>query len=102
MTEDRGRGPLDFDDDGEPAVPSRRSPPVGAPADHAGADRVPRPRAPGPGVRYLWVVGAGAVVLVALLLIATVHHGTERGARGVPNGEVMPSFAVPAALGALE
>jgi hypothetical protein len=54
------------------------------------------------GTRYLWVVGAGAVLLVVMLLVATLRHGTERGARGVPVGEVMPPFAVPTALGPLD
>jgi hypothetical protein len=54
------------------------------------------------GSRYLWVVGAAAVVLVLMLLIATVRHGTERGARGVPAGELMPPFAVPAALSSID
>ena len=31
-----------------------------------------------------------------LLLVATLRHGTERGARGVPVGQVMPPFAVAA------
>jgi hypothetical protein len=102
MTEDRERGPLDFEDDGAPAA-SSRSPLVGArPAERADAG-VPGPlRPPGSGARYLWVVGAGAVILVAMLLVATLRHGTERGARGVPAGQVMPPFAVPAALGPLD
>jgi hypothetical protein len=105
MTGDRERGPLDFDEDDGAPPPSARSPLVGArPADRAGSgsDSPSPPRPAGPGVRYLWVVGAGAVILVAMLLVATLRHGTQRGARGVPTGAVMPSFAVPAALGALD
>jgi hypothetical protein len=96
MSEGRERGPLDFDDE-----PPRRSRLVGErPAD---VPAQPPPGARGPmGTRYLWVVGAGAVVLVLILLVATLRHGTERGARGVPDGRVMPAFAVPTAVGALQ
>ncbi|HMJ36800.1 MAG TPA: TlpA disulfide reductase family protein [Baekduia sp.] len=90
-------GPLDFDagpgDDGAPAP--RRAP---------GAPRAPRRRPPAPpgGARYLWVVGAAALVLVLVLVVATVQHGTERGARGIPAGDAIPPFAVPRALSALD
>jgi hypothetical protein len=100
-------GPLDFDDEPGEAQP-RRSAAVGA----RPADRPPTTaRAGGPssaggpasaGARYLWVVGAAAIVLVLLLLVTTLRHGTERGARGVPVGEIMPPFAVPAALGPID
>jgi hypothetical protein len=102
MSDDRPRGPLDFDDDDD-AAPSRRSPLVGAPpAERAGAPPAARPpRRPGAG-GYLWVVGAGAVVLVLVLLVSTLRHGTDRGARGVPTGQVMPAFAAPLALSALD
>jgi hypothetical protein len=97
MSDDRERGPLDFDEDAAPP----RSPLVGAPpAQRAGRPAPHRPSMP--GGHYLWVVGAGAVVLVLLLLVTTVRHGTERGARGIPDGEVMPPFAVPLALGRLD
>ncbi|WCB95920.1 hypothetical protein DSM104299_04672 [Baekduia alba] len=99
MSEGRERGPLDFDD--EPA----RSPLVGGrPVDRedGAGGGAPPPGGSAMGPRYLWVVGAAAIVLVVVLLISTVHHGTERGARGVPDGEVMPAFAAPAALGALD
>jgi hypothetical protein len=101
MTGDRERGPLDFDEDDAP----QRSPLVGTPpAERPAADDgppPPRPSAPA-GTRYLWVVGAGAVFLVLMLLVATLRQGTERGARGIPDGDVMPPFAVPLALGPLD
>jgi hypothetical protein len=101
-------GPLDFDDE-DGGAPPPRSAAVGA----RPADRVPTsaPRAGGPssasgppssGTRYLWVVGAAAIVLVLLLLVTTIRHGTERGARGVPAGQIMPPFAVPTALGPID
>jgi hypothetical protein len=95
-------GPLDFDDEhGE--APPRRSAAVGArPADRAPTTAPPPPSRPGGGTPYLWVVGAAAVVLVALLLLTTIRQGTDRGARGVPVGEVMPPFAVPTALGPID
>lgn len=89
------RGPLDFDDD-EVAPPSRSpSPPR----------RDPPPRRPGgasPGRSYVWVVGVGALVLVLVLLATTIRHGTDQGARGIPDGEAMPPFAVPTATGRLD
>jgi hypothetical protein len=103
----RGRGPLDFDEDDEDraaaAEEERRSPLVGArPADRAPAPPpARRPLAP-QGRHYVWVVGAGAVVLILVLLISTIQQGTGRGARGVPPGEVMPPFAVPLATGTLD
>jgi hypothetical protein len=54
------------------------------------------------GVRYLWVVGVGALVLVAVLVISTLTGGTGRGARGVPDGAVVPPFAVPLVLSDLD
>jgi hypothetical protein len=62
----------------------------------------PPTRPAGSGTRYLWVVGAAAIVLVLLLLVSTIRHGTERGARGVPAGSVMPPFAVPTATGPID
>jgi len=98
-------GPLDFDDEhGE--APPRRSAAVGArPADRAPTSAPPPPSRPAGGAggsSYLWVVGAAAVVLVSLLLLTTIRHGTDRGARGVPVGEIMPPFAVPTALGPID
>jgi hypothetical protein len=54
------------------------------------------------GGSYLWVVGAAAIVLVSLLLLTTIRQGTDRGARGVPVGDVMPPFAVPTVLGPID
>jgi hypothetical protein len=102
MSDDRPRGPLDFDDDDDP--PPGRSPLVGTPpaAPPAALPSGRRPtRRPG-GAGYLWVVGAGAVLLVLVLLVSTLRHGTDRGARGVPVGNVMPAFAVPLALSGLD
>ena len=101
-------GPLDFDDEhGE--APPRRSAAVGArPADRVGgpssgtAPRAGGPSSPTNGTPYLWVVGAAAVVLVSLLLLTTIRQGTDRGARGVPAGEIMPPFAVPTVLGQID
>jgi hypothetical protein len=96
-------GPLDFDDEhGE--APPRRSAAVGArPADRTPTS-APPPRPPGAmgGSSYLWVVGAAAIVLVLLLLLTTIRQGTDRGARGVPVGDVMPPFAVPTVLGPID
>jgi hypothetical protein len=47
-------------------------------------------------------VGAAALVLVVVLVVATVQHGTERGARGIAAGQTIPPFAVPRALSALD
>ena len=91
MSEGRERGPLDFDDE--------------APAEHVplkGPPEPPAPRVRAQPMRYLWVVGAAAVVLVVVLGLTTLRHGTERGARGVPVGSVMPPFAVPAAASKLD
>jgi hypothetical protein len=95
MSEGRERGPLDFDDDAPAEHVPLREPPPGP----TGPSR--RASATAAGMRYLWVVGAAAIVLVVVLGVATLRHGTERGARGVPVGTVMPPFAVPAALGRL-
>jgi peroxiredoxin len=91
MSEGRERGPLDFDDD--------------PPAEHVPLRDPPQPPAPrerAQPMRYLWVVGAAAVVLVVVLGVATLRGGTERGARGLPAGSVMPPFAVPAAASKLD
>jgi hypothetical protein len=112
MSEGRERGPLDFDDDRDadrdaPDSPSTRVPPpsAGAPsAERATADdgAASRRSPASSGSPYLWVVGVGAIVLVVVLLVSTVQHGTQRGARGVPTGEVMPPFAVPLATSAVD
>jgi hypothetical protein len=81
-------GPLDFDDaraPEPPAPPSERPPPVATSSS-----------------RYLWVVGAAAFVLIAVLIVATLQKGPGRGARGVPDGHAMPPFAVPLALSDLD
>ena len=88
------RGPLDFDHDDEPPPPARAPRPAPAPPGR-------RPAAMMQGRQYLWVVGAAAIVLVLVLLLSTITHGTGRGARGVPAGQVMPPFAVPIATSAL-
>jgi hypothetical protein len=88
-------GPLDFDVDDAPAGGPEPQPP---PGDDEGRARPPA----GAPSRYVWVVGAAALVLIAVLVIATLHQGTGRGARGVPAGDVMPPFAVPKALSDLE
>jgi len=98
----RGRGPLDFDDEADATAPPARSPLVGAPPARRADAGQARRRPPAAGTGYLWVVGAAAVVLVLVLLATTLRHGTERGARGIPDGEVMPPFAVPLALGGLD
>jgi hypothetical protein len=90
MTEDRDRGPLDFEDD-----PPAEHVPLPEPSRAGSGSTI---REPG---RFLWVVGAAAAVLVLVLGIATLRHGTQRGARGVPVGTVMPPFAVPAAASRL-
>jgi hypothetical protein len=103
MSDERKPGPLDFDEVvGE--EPARAAAP--ASADGSAGSRAPRRRAsaPGsaPGTPYLWVVGAAALVLVVVLVVSTLQHGTGRGARGIPAGEPMPPFAVPLALSALD
>jgi hypothetical protein len=108
MSDDGGRdgGPLDFDEDDEDraaAEAQRRSPLVGAPPARRSAPAPASRRAPAaPAMRYIWVVGAAAVVLVLVLLVSTITKGTGRGARGVPPGEVMPAFAVPIATSNLD
>jgi hypothetical protein len=124
---DGGRepGPLDFGPDAGAAAPS--SPPVARPtppparapapepAPAPGRGRGGRRRAPGrpegdgatrggrdAGARYVWVVGAAALVLIVVLIVATLQHGTERGARGLAPGSVLPPFAVPLALSGLD
>lgn len=105
-----GRGPLDFDDD-EPG--GAGEPPPREPSPR-GAGREPRtvtPPAPparaggsgsAPGRSYVWVVGIAALMLVAVLFASTIRNGTDRGARGIPDGQVMPPFAVPTATGELD
>jgi hypothetical protein len=91
MSEGRERGPLDFDDD--------------PPAEHvplAPSPRAAGPRRPVEPMRYLWVVGAAAVVLVVVLGFATLLHGTGRGARGLAVGSVIPPFAAPSAQSSLD
>jgi len=127
---DGGRkpGPLDFGPDAGGPAPSTRPvarptpPPAREPGRGAGPASEPAPgrggrrrgpgRAksgegatrggPGAGARYVWVVGAAAVVLVVVLIVATLQHGTERGARGLAPGSVLPPFAVPLALSDLD
>jgi hypothetical protein len=84
MSEGRDGGPLDFDEE-PPAehVPLREPP------------QPPAPRRPVQAPRFLWVVGAAAIVLVVVLGVSTLRHGTERGARGLEIGTVMPPFAAP-------
>jgi hypothetical protein len=93
----RERGPLDFDHDDDP--PARPTP---APAKASAPSFASRRPDASQGRQYLWVVGAAAIVLVLVLLLSTVKHGTGRGARGVPVGEVMPPFAVPIATSRLD
>jgi hypothetical protein len=97
MIGDREPGPLDFD-----AGPGEEPAPRAA-SDDAGARRVRRrPPVVPPATHYVWVVGAAALVLVIVLVVATLQHGTGRGARGIPSGQLMPPFAVPRALSALD
>jgi hypothetical protein len=93
-------GPLDFEGAEEPAPRRDPAPPREPAPPRPGHRRVPAPA--DAGGRYLWVVGGAALVLVVVLVVATLHHGTERGARGIPAGEIMPPFAVPKALSALD
>ncbi|HET6508345.1 MAG TPA: hypothetical protein VFG42_16245 [Baekduia sp.] len=100
------RGPLDFDDedlDPPPASAPRREPASArdAPRSPSPSPRGRRPAA-APGRSYVWVVGVGALVLVLVLLATTIRHGTDQGARGIPDGEAMPPFAVPTATGRLD
>jgi hypothetical protein len=99
------RGPLDFDDDDLP--PSGASPASSprSPSSRPEPPRTPpRPRRPvaAPARSYVWVVGVAALVLVLVLLATTIQHGTDQGARGVPDGDPMPPFAVPTATGRLD
>jgi hypothetical protein len=90
-------GPLDFEPDDRDRTgddgPSPDAPPGTAPWR-------PDPQATAP--RYVWVVGVAALVLVAVLVATTLSQGTQRGARGVPQGQVMPPFAVPLAASGLD
>jgi hypothetical protein len=95
MSEPGERGPLDFEPDA--------ADPVGSPAPAAPpAPRPPRRGATGVTPSYVWVVGVAAAVLLVVLVVGTLRHGTERGARGVPDGAVIPPFAVPLALSDLD
>jgi hypothetical protein len=95
------RGPLDFDDDDDLAPSPSPSPRREAEPPRASP---PRPRRPpvAPVRSYVWVVGIAALVLVLVLLATTIRHGTDQGARGVPDGDPMPPFAVPTATGGLD
>jgi hypothetical protein len=84
-----GRGPLDFEPDAEDRAPAPRPAP-------------PRRGATGVTPSYVWVIGVAAALLLLLLAVTTLRHGTERGARGVPDGQVVPPFAVPLALSTLD
>src|SRR4051794_33493111 len=95
-------GPLDFDAAGDAPPPARIPAPVPAPAGKPRRGRPPAPGGPDAGARYLWVVGGAALVLILGLVIPPLRHGPERGARGIPGGAVMPPFAVPRALSALD
>jgi hypothetical protein len=80
-------GPLDFgDDDDRRAVEPRASTRRDVPSQG-------RPPAAGP--RYVWLTGVVGLVLVIVLLVSIVSHGTGRGARGLVVGSAMPPFAVP-------
>lgn len=92
------RGPLDFDDDRVPARPE----PARREAEPPRREPPRRPTAAAPMRSYVWVVGVAALVLVLVLLATTIRHGTDQGARGIPDGEVMPPFAVPTAMGKLD
>jgi hypothetical protein len=86
------RGPLDF----EPDADERAAPPTAPPV------RPPRRGATAVTPSYVWVVGVAAAALLGVLVVSTLRHGTERGARGIPNGEIVPPFAVPLALSDLD
>jgi hypothetical protein len=83
-------GPLDFEPDAQDRAPAPPPP------------RPPRRGASGVTPNYVWVVGVAAAVLLIVLVATTLRHGTERGARGVPDGDVVPPFAVPLALSTLD
>jgi hypothetical protein len=95
MSEPGERGPLDFEPDERDHAPP--SSPAAAPPP-----RPPRRGATGVTPSYVWVVGVAAAVLLIVLVAGTLRHGTERGARGVPDGAVIPPFAVPLALSNLD
>jgi len=90
-----GRGPLDFDDGapGEDEAPPRAAAPPPRRRPSMGA---------APARSYVWVVGIAALVLIVVLFASTIRNGTDRGARGIPDGEAMPPFAVPTATGRLD
>jgi hypothetical protein len=92
MSDPGARGPLDFEPDAEDRVAGPSAPPP----------RPPRPGARGVTPNYVWVVGVAAAVLLLALVVGTLRHGTERGARGIPDGQVVPPFAVPLALSNLD
>ncbi|QEC50170.1 hypothetical protein FSW04_23050 [Baekduia soli] len=96
----REPGPLDFEPDARDDGPIAPGP---APPARRPSARRPDGGGPGSGTpRYVWVVGVAAVVLVAALVVSTLSQGTRRGARGVPDGQVVPPFAVPLALSDLD
>jgi hypothetical protein len=90
------RGPLDFGPDADERAAPPSAPEPGPPP------RPPRRGAVAVTPSYVWVVGVAAALLLGVLVIGTLRHGTERGARGIPDGEVVPPFAVPLALSDLD
>jgi hypothetical protein len=59
------------------------------------------PRPPAGTSRYTWVVGVLALLAIAYITLNTL--GTDApGARGVPEGEALPPFAVPLATSKLQ
>jgi len=57
-----------------------------------------RPEPQRPGGRYGWVVGI-AFILVVIVAGANALRNSGEGYRGVPEGEVLPPFAAPLAIG---
>jgi peroxiredoxin len=58
-----------------------------------------RPREPQrPGGRYGWVVGIAFVIVISIGMINLLGNAGE-GYRGVPEGELLPPFAAPLAIG---
>lgn len=62
----------------------------------------PKPRQPSgpprPGSRYGWVVGIAFVIAISIGMINLIGNAGE-GYRGVPEGEPLPPFAAPLAIG---
>jgi peroxiredoxin len=62
----------------------------------------PKPRQPAgpqrPGGRYGWVVGIAFVIAIGVGMINLIGNAGE-GYRGVPEGELIPPFAAPLAIG---